>query len=232
MEIEFRTEPKVRLIAKTAAIPHALGNFNDSNNLEEVALYAARVSSNDQTAGLSKPGLLAYCIKHGHWSVFEQVSLTYEIETSRAVAAQILRHRSFAFQEFSQRYQVVKPVVYLFGAAAPHAKNRQLSTPMEDPSKVEAWETLQKSVATAAFAVYENALDLGLSKEKARAVLPLSVGTRLYMTGSLRSWIHYIQLRTAEGTQAEHRAVAKKIQLDLALRAPHTANALGWAPRG
>ncbi len=196
-------------------------------NAEEVIGYCARVSnpSNQNNPNISK--LLAYCIKHGHWSVFETASMTLEIETSRAIAAQILRHRSFNFQEFSQRYAEVSEYVPS-EARAQDNKNRQnsLDTLSEEDK---AWFVqTQAQLWDDAYTAYKEALAKGIAKECARALLPLSTKTRLYMTGNIRSWIHYIQLRSANGTQKEHQDIAKEAKEIFKQQYPIISEALEW----
>ena len=177
---------------------------------EKTMGYIARVSNPSNQDNEKFAGLLKYCIKHNHWSVFEQSSMTLEIETTRAIAAQILRHRSFTFQEFSQRYA---DSTALGKIAVPEyrkqdLKNRQNSTDDLDPFEKQKFELQTETLFSSAVALYEQMLTLGVAKECARMVLPLATPTRIYMTGSCRSWIHYINLRSAHGTQKEHRDVA------------------------
>ena len=171
--------------------------------------FAARVSNpSNQMSLLTAPKLLAYCIKHGHWSIFEQASMTVEIQTSRAISAQILRHRSFCFQEFSQRYapsDAAEPVELRTQDRA----NRQGSGDVYPQEW--AIEAVAKSVDMA-FRTYRTLLQEGVSRETARMVLPLCTQTTLYMTGNIRSWIHYFDQRCAKGTQKEHRDIATAIR--------------------
>ena len=171
--------------------------------------FAARVSNpSNQMSLLTAPKLLAYCIKHGHWSIFEQASMTVEIQTSRAISAQILRHRSFCFQEFSQRYapsDTAEPVELRTQDRA----NRQGSGDVYPQEW--AVEAVAKSVDMA-FRTYRTLLQEGVSRETARMVLPLCTQTTLYMTGNIRSWIHYFDQRCAKGTQKEHRDIATAIR--------------------
>jgi thymidylate synthase (FAD) len=171
--------------------------------------FAARVSNpSNQMSLLTAPKLLAYCIKHGHWSIFEQASMTVEIQTSRAISAQILRHRSFCFQEFSQRYapsDTAEPVELRTQDRA----NRQGSGDIYPQEW--AIEAVAKSVDMA-FRTYRTLLQEGVSRETARMVLPLCTQTTLYMTGNIRSWIHYFDQRCAKGTQKEHRDIATAIR--------------------
>ena len=159
--------------------------------------YIARVSNPSNQDNEKYSGLLKYCIKHNHWSVFEQSSMTLEIETTRAIAAQILRHRSFTFQEFSQRYAASTALgdIDLPELRKQDLKNRQNSTDDLDPEMVEKFEKQMITLFSSAKALYEQMLSQGVAKECARMVLPLCTPTRIYMTGSCRSWIHYINLR-------------------------------------
>lgn len=193
--------------------------ITDCHTPGDLVAYAARVSnpanqSNTQTA----PKLLKYLIKHKHWSPFEMVHITMEIKTTRDIARQILRHRSFAFQEFSQRYAVAENVGCKREARLQDEKNRQNSVEVNDPELQESWNMEQAKVRNAAMNAYKWALDKGIAKEQARAVLPEGLTeSTLYMAGSLRSWIHYIDLRAANGTQKEHMIIAeqcKKIVLE------------------
>lgn len=173
---------------------------------EKLMAYCARVSSPNQE-NEEYEGLLRYCIKNEHWSVFEMASMCVEIETSRAISAQILRHRSFSFQEFSQRYaQATEFETY--EARRQHEKNRQSSVDdMSEEAKV--WfQMQQQTVQSVCQEAYDSALRHGIAKEQARFLLPMGVKTKLYMSGSIRSWIHYCKLRTQPGTQLEHRDIA------------------------
>ena len=175
-------------------------------------------------------GLLKYCIKHNHWSVFEQAHMSLEIETTRGIAAQILRHRSFTYQEFSQRYADSSllgniPVPEL---RRQDTKNRQNSIDDVDPFVVQKYQILMQDHFKHAMDIYQKMLADGIAKECARFVLPLATPTRIYMTGSCKSWIHYIQLRTANGTQKEHMDIAKECQCIFAGQFPTVAEALEW----
>jgi len=197
---------------------------------EKTMAYIARVSNPNNQDNEKFAGLLGYCIKHNHWSVFEQSSMTLEIETTRAIAAQILRHRSFTFQEFSQRYADSKLLgkIDLPELRRQDDKNRQNSI---DDLDVEAVEKLNKQMETlfsSAFSLYNQMLEVGVAKECARMVLPLCTPTRIYMTGSCRSWIHYINLRSAHGTQKEHMIIAEKCRSVFTEQFPAVSEALGW----
>ena len=180
-------------------------------NAQELVAYCARVSNpSNQTNTDTSEKLIRYLIKHKHWSPLEMVSACIEIETTRDIARQILRHRSFSFQEFSQRYAVADLGWEKKEARLQDTKNRQNSTVVDDPSLAIEWERAQKRAIYAAEREYKWALDNGIAKEQARAVLPegLTV-SRIYMQGTLRSWLHYIELRSGPETQKEHREVAR-----------------------
>ncbi len=194
---------------------------------EEIIVYAARVSSPNQD-NPSYANLLKYCIDHHHWSIFEMVTMCVEIETSRAIAQQILRHRSFSFQEFSQRYAAVDDFM-LYEARRQDNKNRQNS--LDDlPQETKDWFLdEQKALWDVAKTRYDKALEMGIAKECARFLLPLNVKTKMYMTGSIRSWIHYLQLRTTQGTQKEHMDIANMIKNIFITQFPNIASALEWS---
>ena len=202
-------------------------------NPEEQIAYIARVSNPNNQDNPNYAKLLAYCIKHQHWSIFEQAFMTLEIETTRGLAAQILRHRSFTFQEFSQRYADTSlmtkgSLIPLPELRRQDLKNRQNSTDDLDPDKV---KMLEKEIAQHfhdAQDLYRYMIDMGVAKECARFVLPLAVPTRLYMSGSVRSWIHYIDLRSAHGTQKEHKVIAEQCRDIFKEQLPTVAEALGW----
>lgn len=211
----------VRLIALTK--PHHLLEQDGIKTAEQLIVYAARVSNpSNQTNTETGARLLRYCIRNGHWSVFETVSMTVEITTSRAIAAQILRHRSFTFQEFSQRYaQAMMPE--RIDLRTQHPTNRQASGAAMQNVEL-AQMTLD--VVEQSFKVYEYLLANGVSKETARMVLPLCTQTTLYMTGNVRSWIHYLEQRTSEGTQTEHRQIAEAINVIFDEQFPNVAKAI------
>lgn len=177
---------------------------------EKTIMYCARVS-NPKNQDSENTKLLDYCIKHGHWSVFEMAHMTAEITTSRAIAAQILRHKSFSFQEFSQRYAEAQDFE-IYDARRQDVKNRQNS--IDDMSEEEqTWfHDAQHQVILLANDLYAKALQKGIAKESARFLLPLSTQTKLYMTGSIRSWMHYLDVRTGNGTQLEHMEIANDIK--------------------
>ena len=193
--------------------------------------YVARVSNPNNQENPNVAGLLKYCIKHQHWSVFEQAHMTLEIETNRGIAAQILRHRSFTYQEFSQRYadsSLLADSIPLFDLRSQDTKNRQNSIDdVDDFTKQQLEITIQKHFASA-MDLYKAMLDKGIAKECARFVLPLATPTRIYMTGSVRSWIHYIDLRSAHGTQKEHMDLANQCKQVFVEQFPICAEALEW----
>ena len=198
---------------------------------EKLMAYVARVSNPSNQDNEKFAGLLKYCINHQHWSVFEQSSMTLEIETTRAIAAQILRHRSFTYQEFSQRYA---SSTSLGKIPTPEyrrqdTKNRQNSTDDLDPFLKQTLELQTQTLFDSATALYEQMLADGVAKECARMVLPLATPTRIYMTGSCRSWIHYINLRSAHGTQKEHMLIAEGCREVFIEQFPTVSEALGWS---
>ena len=198
---------------------------------EKTMAYVARVSNPKNQDNEKFAGLLGYCIKHGHWSVFEQAHMTVEINTTRGLAAQILRHRSFTYQEFSQRYADSS----LLGESIPlpelrrqDLKNRQNSTDDLDPLVVQDFNSKMQKHFVDGMHLYKDMLDAGVAKECARFVLPLATPTRLYMTGSCRSWIHYIELRSAHGTQKEHINLVENVRSIFTEQFPTVAEALNW----
>jgi len=197
---------------------------------EQLMAYIARVSNPSNQDNEKYAGLLKYCIKHNHWSVFEQSTMTLEIETTRAIAAQILRHRSFTFQEFSQRYAASTALgdIDLPELRKQDLKNRQNSTDDLDPEMVEKFEKQMITRFSSSKALYEQMLSQGVAKECARMVLPLATPTRIYMTGSCRSWIHYINLRSAHGTQKEHMVIAEACRKVFTEQFPSVSEALEW----
>ena len=198
---------------------------------EETMGYVARVSNPKNQDNPKVAGLLSYCIKHGHWSVFEQAHMTLEIETTRGLAAQILRHRSFTYQEFSQRYADVSHIredIPLPELRSQDLKNRQNSIDDVDPYVVQKYQILMEDHFKHSMDLYNRMLEDGIAKECARFVLPLATPTKLYMTGSVRSWIHYIDLRSAHGTQKEHMDVAEAVRGIFKEQFPITAEALSW----
>jgi len=198
---------------------------------EKTMAYVARVSNPKNQDNEKFAGLLRYCIQHGHWSVFEQAHMTVEINTTRGLAAQILRHRSFTYQEFSQRYadsSLLGDEIPLPALRSQDLKNRQNSVDDVDPSLVEKYNGLMGNHFKEGMKLYQQMLDDGIAKECARFVLPLATPTRLYMTGSVRSWVHYIDLRSAHGTQKEHMDLVENVRSIFKEQFPTVAEALGW----
>ena len=217
----------VKLIALTQGAGELI-----EKNAQEVVSYVARVSNpNNQLNFDTAAGLLKYCIKHQHWSIFEHAHMTLEISTTRGIAAQILRHRSFTFQEFSQRYadsSLLAPEIPLPKLRRQDEKNRQNSVDDLDEFVVQSLEMQMKTLFDSSMALYQQMLGRGVAKECARFVLPLSVPTKIYMTGSVRSWIHYIDLRSANGTQKEHMDIATECKAIFSEQFPDIGSALDW----
>ena len=198
---------------------------------EKHMAYVARVSNPNNQDSDKFAGLLRYCIIHGHWSVFEQAFMTVEINTTRGLAAQILRHRSFTYQEFSQRYadsSMLAKEIPLPSLRRQDTKNRQNSIDDIDPLMQQDFEIKMQRHFVDGMKLYKEMLDAGIAKECARFVLPLATPTRLYMTGSVRSWVHYIDLRSAHGTQKEHMDVAEETRSIFIEQFPTVAEALEW----
>ena len=198
---------------------------------EKHMAYVARVSNPKNQDNEKFAGLLKYCIQHGHWSVFEQAFMTVEINTTRGLAAQILRHRSFTYQEFSQRY--ADSTMLSESIATPELrrqdqKNRQNSIDDIDDYTRQRFEIKMRSHFEQAVELYKEMLESGIAKECARFVLPLATPTRIYMTGSVRSWVHYIDLRSAHGTQKEHMDVAEGVRSLFIEQFPTVSEALDW----
>ena len=207
----------VELIAKTP-------------NAEKTMAYIARVSNPNNQTNENFEKLIQYCIKHEHWSVFEQAYMTLQIETNRGIAAQILRHRSFTFQEFSQRYanstQLGRiPIPELRRQDKKNRQNSLSDLPVETANRFELKIQVQFEQS---LKLYQEMIESGIAKECARFVLPLATPTRIYMTGSCRSWIHYIQLRSSHGTQKEHMNIANECKIIFCEQFPIVANALNW----
>lgn len=210
--------PHARLVSYTSWNPDYLSSAGIPDGLvspEGPVAYTARVSS-PNPANEEYAKLLTYCIRHGHWSVFEQADATLELVTSRAISAQLLRHKSFFFQEFSQRYSVASPSYQSSPARLQHPTNRQSSLVCEDPAIAAWWEYVMKTSWERAYSNYEESLRLGIAKEQARMLLPLATSTKLFMKGNLRSWIHYLNTRLDPSTQLEHRELAYAILAQLA----------------
>lgn len=216
-------EQNVKLVAVTEGAEELIGK-----SAQDIISYVARVSNpNNQMSFETGSKLIKYCITNEHWSIFEHSFVTVEIKTSRAIAAQILRHRSFTFQEFSQRYAAAADRV-TYRARRQDAKNRQNS--IDDMSEEDnQWFTdAQNKVWELSKSLYDEAIAKGIAKEQARFLLPLNTATTIYMSGSIRSWIHYIQLRSGNGTQKEHADIANACKGIIASRFPDINKALEW----
>tara|TARA_B100000482_G_scaffold187588_1_gene166446 strand:+ start:274 stop:909 length:636 start_codon:yes stop_codon:yes gene_type:complete len=199
---------------------------------EKHIAYCARVSNPSNQGNDSFEGLIKYCIKHKHWSIFEQAFLTIELSTTRAIAAQVLRHRSFTFQEFSQRYadsSLLSKKIPLPELRRQDSKNRQNSTDDLDPFLNQNLQIQMQTLFDSSMALYEQMLERGVAKECARNVLPMCVPTKMYMSGSVRSWVHYIDLRSANGTQKEHMDLANECKAIFVEQFPVIAQALDWS---
>lgn len=212
---------------------------------EKLVAYIARVSNPKNQENENIIGLLQYMVRHRHWSPFEHASACFEIETSRAIATQILRHRSFSFQEFSQRYADAGELGFEpIEIRKQSEKNRQSSTDVFDPlvpfplvsfgfsqvnpqAATPASSLISMTIANS-YQAYKKLIEAGVAKEQARFILPLATTTRLYMTGTLRSWMHYLDLRVQDDVQKEHRDVALSIRNELALQLPIIAEVAGW----
>ena len=198
---------------------------------EKHMAYCARVSNPNNQENEKFSGLLRYCVKHQHWSIFEQAYMTLEINTTRGIAAQVLRHRSFTYQEFSQRYadsSLLGETIPLPELRRQDTKNRQNSIDDLDPFVVQNLELQMQTLFDSSMALYQQMLERGVAKESARFVLPLATPTRIYMTGSVRSWIHYIDLRSANGTQKEHMDIALGAKKIFCEQFPAVAEAMEW----
>lgn len=196
--------------------------------------YVARVSNPNNQSNPEVAGLLKYCIEHGHWSVFEQAFMTLEINTTRGLAAQILRHRSFTYQEFSQRYadtNLLGGMIEVPDLRLQDSKNRQNSIDGVDEQQKAFLQGRIHQYFAEGMDLYNELLREGIAKECARFVLPLATPTRIFMTGSVRSWIHYIQLRSANGTQLEHMDIAELCKQHFRCQFPIVAKALDWCPK-
>ena len=213
---------QVKLVSHTQPL-------EDGYNLEDLIVYCARVSNPKNQNNLkTAPRLIEYLIKHKHWSPFELADVTFEIKTSRAIAAQILRHRSFSFQEFSQRYAEAtefEPVELRLQGET----NRQVGDEVVDPfiGNAEASFLIEDHIRKSN-QLYKDLIEAGVAKESARMILPLTTESTLYMKGSVRSWIHYIEIRATEDTQKEHREIAQEIKNNLKNLLPNISKALNW----
>ena len=204
-----------------------------TRDAEKHISYCARVSNPSGQDRTEYSKLLKYCIDHGHWSIFEMANMVLEIETTRGIAAQILRHRSFSFQEFSQRYAETNLLedVQTPELRGQDEKNRQNSLDnISDADKI-TWGRIIEDHFRKSQYIYDEMLKVGIAKECARFVLPLATPTKMYMNGTVRSWIHYIKLRTANGTQKEHMDVATKCKDIFIKQLPVVSEALGWNVR-
>lgn len=218
----------MKVVLKALTYPEDIEGID---NAEEFIAYCARVSNPaNQMNNMTADRLIRYLIREKHWSPFEMVSMTLEIETTRDIGRQILRHRSFSFQEFSQRYADVTAlddVIEYRQARLQDKKNRQNSIETDDQKIIDTWDEMQRIVAETSLTAYETALELGVAKEQARAVLPEGMTrTRMYMAGTLRSWIHYCDLRCGNGTQLEHKEVADAVLPILEKHFPNIVKAL------
>ena len=204
---------------------------NASPDAEKNIAYCARVSNPNNQDSNSIAGLLNYCIRHKHWSIFEMAFMTLEINTNRGIAAQILRHRSFTYQEFSQRYadaSLLEDNIPIPDLRRQDHKNRQNSIDDLDKDVVDKLNRQMITLFSSAQSLYSQMIEEGVAKECARMVLPLCTPTRIYMTGSVRSWIHYINLRSAHGTQKEHMEIAEACKVVFKEQFPVVSEALEW----
>jgi thymidylate synthase (FAD) len=220
----------VEQLAKISSSENPVELLSCTPGAEEVITYCARVSNpNNQLKFDNSSKLISYLIKNQHWSPFEMAHMTIQIKTSRGISPQILRHRSFTFQEFSQRYAAVDASgLIVYAARRQDDKNRQNSIDdLSDAIKAE-WELRQQENWKRSFEHYTWAIDNGIAKECARFILPLGTATTMYMSGSVRSWIHYIELRSANGTQQEHKELAIECKRIFKEQLPDVAAALGW----
>ncbi len=211
---------------------HSAKLVNATPDAEKNVAYCARVSNPNNQDNSSIGGLLNYCIKHKHWSIFEMAFMTVEINTNRGIAAQVLRHRSFTFQEFSQRYADATHLaeeIPMFSLRSQDNKNRQNSIDNVDQETIFKWNRQIREHFARAKGLYDEMIKDGIAKECARFVLPLATPTRLYMSGSIRSWIHYINLRSANGTQKEHQNIAIGCHDIFVKQFPVISDALNWS---
>lgn len=202
-----------------------------TNDSETLIAYCARVSNPNNQESNNIEKLLKYCADHGHWSIFEMANMVLEINTTRGLAAQILRHRSFSFQEFSQRYadaSLLSDKIDIPDLRRQDTKNRQNSIDDISNEVKSKWNTKIREHFAIAKGMYDEMLKDGIAKESARFILPLSTPTRLYMNGTIRSWIHYIKLRSGHGTQKEHMDIANECKDIFVKNLPIISGALGW----
>ena len=208
---------------------HSVQLIHITPNAEELIAYMARVSNpSNQTNTKTSARLIKYLIEHKHWSPFEMVNMCVQIETTRSIAAQILRHRSFSFQEFSQRYAKVALLPELPELRRQDQTNRQNSINDLDPKVVSEFEYGIAQHFAAGYRLYQQMLEAGVAKECAREVLPLAIPTKMYMNGTIRSWLHYCDLRTSNGTQKEHAVIAGQVQDLLYQHLPNVCEAM-WS---
>jgi len=227
IQLDHERQMRVELVSLTQ--PQISSPDRQTLSAEDLVAYCARVSNpSNQMNMATAPKLIKFLIKHKHWSPFELVSMCVGIKTSRGIAAQILRHRSFSFQEFSQRYSEAQQLEEL-ELRSPAEKNRQSSSDALDKQH-EAYKIANASME-AAMNSYKHLLEIGVAKECARGILPLATETTMYMNGTVRSWIHYINLRTEENTQKEHRDVANKIKSIFVQQFPNISEALEWTKK-
>lgn len=219
---------KVSLISSTTFLPGDDNPSSHAMSAEELIVYTARVSNPSNQMNMeTAPKLIKYLIAHKHWSPFEMAHMTVAIETSRGIAQQILRHRSFSFQEFSQRYSAA-PGLEPLQLRKQADKNRQSSSSLLDANQAAELNSKIKKLFDHTTSLYEDMLQMGVAKECARFILPITTQTKLYMCGSARSWIHYLQLRLKADTQLEHRVIAEEIARIFNSQFPHTAEALNY----
>lgn len=215
----------VKLVSITQPVKITNDQILTNFTPEELIVYIARVSNpSNQSSTETAPKLINYLIKHKHWSPFEFIDMTFEIVTRRSIAAQMIRHKSFSFQEFSQRYSITNSIENI-ELRKQSLKNRQSS---EELIKDEKLEKFVEQHTNNSILIYEMLLQSGVSRETARDILPLATATKLYMKGSVRSWIHYLDLRCAEDTQKEHRMIANEIKSTFIEQFPNISEALGW----
>lgn len=197
---------------------------------EKTIAYCARVSNPKGQDRDEYAKLLKYCIDHGHWSIFEMANMVLEINTTRCIAAQILRHRSFSFQEFSQRYAEINLLndIQSPDLRGQDEKNRQNSLDNIDDNDKITWTRIIEDHFRKSQYIYDEMIKVGIAKECARFVLPLATPTKMYMNGTIRSWIHYINLRSGHGTQKEHMDIANKCKDIFIQQLPVVSEALGW----
>lgn len=230
--LRFNTQLLAFFILVTTQTVAQVALISITPQAEQTIAHIARVSNPANQTNENFSGLLKYCIKHQHWSVFEQAFMTLEIETSRAICMQLLRHRSFTFQQFSQRYAdnslLIDNEIPLPQLRKQDYKNRQNSIDSLSDEEKSYWDGKMKTLFAQTQQLYQEMLAAGIAKESARFILPEAVPARIYMSGNIRSWIHYIELRTAHGTQKEHMLIAEMCKAIFIQELPIIAQALGW----